>query len=230
MNELRNADFDLLSFDCYGTLVDWESAIVECIQSILEAHDAHLNNAIVLELFSQYEPIEQAAGGSYREVLRRVLHRYGHRLGFKPRDDELEEFEECVARSTPFEDTLESLETLGSKFKLAIISNTDADLFAITQESLHVDFEHVVTAQEIGCYKPDPEIFNRALTTFGDNTRVLHVAQSLFHDIKPARELGLATAWIDRTAGKRGAAKFADVEPDWKFENLKELTNSVCPG
>ena len=230
MSKLRNAGFDLLSFDCYGTLVDWESAIVECVQSILDTHDAHLNDAIVLEMFSEYEPIEQAAGGSYREVLRRVLGRYGHRLGFKPRLEDLKEFEECIARSTPFEDTNENLQKLGNKFKLAIISNTDRDLFAITQESLNVTFDHIVTAQEVGCYKPNVEMFERALHSFGENTRVLHVAQSLFHDIKPAHDLGLATAWIDRTLGKRGAAKPVQVDPDWRFENLNELTNSLCNG
>ena len=227
MSELNAADFDLLSFDCYGTLVDWESAIVECVQSILPAHDAHLNDAIVLEMFSEYEPKEQSAGGSYRGVLRRVLGRYGYRLGFKPRDEELTRFEECVARAQPFSDTLESLKTLQKHFKLAIISNTDVDLFEITQRSLGIEFDHVVTAQESACYKAELKIFEKAFDAFGADTRVLHVAQSLFHDIKPATELGVSTAWIDRTEGRRGAARPAKVKPDWKFKNLADFTEAV---
>ncbi len=224
----RASDFDILSFDCYGTLVDWESAITSTLQSILFSHDAHWNDAVLLEHFALLEPAEQEHGGSYRDVLRRVLKQFGTRLGFVPTEPQLVQFEECIARATPFSDTVDALKTLSESFQLAIVSNTDDDLFALTAPNLEVSFEYVITAEQVGEYKPNLAVFEHALKKFScSKSRILHVAQSLFHDVVPASELGVATAWIDRTRGKSGATAPSDAKPQWTFQSLAELADTI---
>ena len=224
----KTSDFDILSFDCYGTLVDWESAIVSALQSILLTHDAHWNDAVLLEHFARLEPNEQELGGSYREVLRRVLARFGTRLGFVPTDAQLKQFEECIAKAIPFSDTVEALKTLSESFQLAIISNTDDDLFALTAPNLEVSFDFVITAEQVGKYKPNPEVFEHALKRFPcPKSRVLHVAQSLFHDVAPANTLGISTVWIDRTTGRPGATAPSDANPQWTFQSLADFVGVV---
>ena len=215
--------YDIVSFDCYGTLVDWETSIVQTTQDILLSHDVHMNNNVVLEYFSNFEPNEQAAGGIYRQILQRVLQRYGTRLGFVPTHTQLQKFEECVANSSPFDDTVESLQALQSRLKLAVISNTDRDLFDITQTNLRSKFDYVITAEEAKVYKPNLSIFEYAFECFGGKDRVLHVAQSIFHDMVPASELGLDAVWIDRTAGKPGATKETSFKPMWRYSSLSEF-------
>ncbi|MYD45514.1 MAG: HAD-IA family hydrolase [Gammaproteobacteria bacterium] len=224
----RASDYDILSFDCYGTLVDWESAITSTLQSILLSHDAHWNDAVLLEHFAALEPVEQERGGSYRAVLRRVLERFGSRLGFVPTESQLVQFEECIARATPFSDTVDALKTLGESFQLAIISNTDDDLFALTAPNLAVSFDYVITAEQVGEYKPNLAVFEHALQGFScSKSRILHVAQSLFHDVAPASALGIATAWIDRTKGKAGATAPSEARPQWAFQTLVELVSTI---
>ena len=227
MSSPRIEDYDIISFDCYGTLVDWEDSIVSTLQDILQSHDANMNNDVVLEYFSNWEPIEQAQGGSYRQVLRRVLMSYGHRLGFMPRTSDLSRFEGCIARSVPFEDTTDSLSRLLSKVDLAVISNTDNDLFALTQETIEVEFKYVVTAQDTGHYKPSDEMFLAAFAEFGKRERVLHVAQSLYHDIAPMSKLGIDSIWIDRNQGKSGATRTSAFEPSWKYPDLRSMVEDL---
>lgn len=227
MTNPQSTDYDVVSFDCYGTLVDWESAIVDTLQEMLQSHDANMNNDVVLEYFANWEPEEQDQGGSYRSVLRRVLDRYGFRLGFKPRSEDFDTFEECIARANAFEDTIEALESLGKVFKLAVITNTDNDLFKITCNSLELDFDYVVTAEDTGCYKPSTEMFNAAVAEIGKQSRVLHVAQSIFHDILPANGLGIDTVWIDRTSGRPGATRQVDGKAKWTYNDLREFTEQI---
>lgn len=227
MTHPRATDYDVISFDCYGTLVDWESAIVSTLQELLQSHDANMNNDVVLEYFANWEPEEQIRGGSYRSVLRRVLDRYGYRLGFRPRNGDFATFEECIARASVFEDTVDSLEALKKDFKLAVITNTDNDLFEITRETLRVEFDFVVTAEDTGCYKPSVDMFNAAMAEMGSKDRMLHVAQSVFHDISPANSLGIDTVWIDRTSGRPGATRQVDEEAKWTYKNLQELADQL---
>lgn len=224
----KASDYDVLSFDCYGTLVDWESAITSTLQSILLDHDAHWNDAVLLEHFAEWEPTEQLLGGSYRQVINRVLVRFGTRLGFVPSNLQLAQFEECIARSTPFPDSVAALKTLSDTFQLAIISNTDDDLFALTATQLEIPFDYVITAEQVGTYKPNAKNFEHALHKFAlPKSRVLHVAQSLFHDIEPATELGIATVWIDRTAGKPGATASSTATPCWTYPSLADFAQSL---
>lgn len=223
MEKLRAENYDIISFDCYGTLVDWETSIVQTTQGILLSHDAHMNDNVVLEYFSAFEPTEQTNGGSYRQILRRVLQRYGTRLGFVPTEDQLQGFEECVAHSSPFDDTIASLHSLHSTCQLAIISNTDRDLFDITQSNLQTTFDYVITAEDVGAYKPNVKVFEYAFERFGQKSRILHVAQSIFHDIEPANQLDLDAVWINRTEGRPGATKETSFTPKWQFSSLQNF-------
>lgn len=223
MEKLRAENYDIISFDCYGTLVDWETSIVQTTQGILLTHDSHMNDNVVLEYFSAFEPTEQTYGGSYRQVLRRVLQRYGTRLGFVPTEDQLQMFEKCVANSSPFDDTIASLHSLHSKCQLAIISNTDRDLFDITQSNLQTTFDYVITAEDVGAYKPNEKVFEYAFERFGQKSRILHVAQSIFHDIEPANQLDLDAVWINRTEGRPGATKETSFTPKWQFSSLQNF-------
>lgn len=224
----KSSDYDILSFDCYGTLVDWECAITATLQAIILDHDAHWNDAVLLEHFAAWEPAEQAEGGSYRNVLNRVLVRFGTRLGFVPTELQHAQFEECIARSLPFPDTLAALKTLSETFQLAIISNTDDDLFALTAPLLKIRFNHVITAEQVGTYKPNPKNFEYALNKFTfPKSRVLHVAQSLFHDVEPATQLDIATVWIDRTSGKLGATVPSKATPCWTYPSLADFVQSM---
>ncbi len=227
MADLRASDFDVISFDCYGTLVDWENAIIQYLQPVLLSHDVHVFDGTILEFYSAWEPLEQEVGGSYREVLRRVMRRYGARLGFTPTDDETEGFVNAIATASPFSDTVEALTDLATQFKLAIISNTDKDLIKLTLKSLPTEFSAVVTASELGAYKPNLDMMRRAFDQIGkDGMRILHVAQSRYHDIAPARELGLNTVWINRSSEHASAVQSVNVVPEWEFENLAQFVSA----
>lgn len=215
-----------MTFDCYGTLVDWEGALTDYLQPVLLAHDVHVFNGTILEFFSEFEPSEQDAGGTYKDVLRRVIDRYGARLGFTPSEEESEGFVECIARAEPFEDTVESLKHLKEHFNLAIVSNTDTDLIAITLKNLEVEFDSVVTAEELGTYKPSA--LEKAINQMDTkNERILHVAQSPFHDIKPASDMGLSTVQIQRYKESASAVKQVDINPSWSYDSLQDLVNSI---
>ena len=218
-------DYDVLAFDCYGTLVDWGAGIVGYLQPLLLRHDAHATDAFVLEFFAATEPLVQEDGVYYAEVLREVLRRLGARLGFVPNAEELDGFVASVGDWPPFDDSVVALERLRQHFELMVVSNVDNALFAQTAVRLGVEFAHVVTAQDVGAYKPDRRMFEAARTCVGD-ARVLHVAQSLFHDIAPASAFGLDTVHIRRD---RNAARVVDAKPTWTFDSLAEFADAVLP-
>ena len=227
MPDLRADDYDVLTFDCYGTLVDWETAIIQYIQPVLLSHDVHVFDGTILDFYSEWEPLEQDAGGSYRDVLSRVMSRYGARLGFTPTEAETAGFIDAIADSAPFNDTVEALATLTEHFKLAIISNTDEDLIQQTLRSLPVEFSAVLTAQELGAYKPNRDMMQTAFDQISQHgKRVLHVAQSRYHDILPATELGLNTVWINRSSEHASAVQGIDAHPVWEFENLADFAEA----
>ena len=128
----------------------------------------------------------------------------------------------------PFDDTVAALRRLGRRFRLGILSNVDDDLFADSARLLEVEFAPVVTAQQAGAYKPSRRNFELLLERAGaPRERVLHVAESLFHDVAPARALGLATVWVDRRAGQEGsgATPSATATPDARVESLAALAD-----
>ena len=226
MKSLSAQDFELLTFDCYGTLVDWESALTEYLQPVLLSHDVHVFDGTILELFADFEPQEQDAGGTYRKVLQRVMTRYGQRLGFTANEQEIEGFIECIPRAKPFDDTLSALKKLKEHFKLGIVSNTDTDLIATTLEALDVSFDSVQTAEELGSYKP--HALGQAIEALNlPKDRILHVAQSPYHDIRPASELGLHTVHIERDYRDGSAVQMIDVQPNWHFANLASFVDAI---
>ena len=221
---LDAANYDALTFDCYGTLIDWGQGLIDFLQPVLLERDAHVIDDFLLEFFAAAEPQAQVPGRRYADVLREVLRQLGQRLGFTPDAALLDAFAASPGDWQAFPDTVEALRRLAARFDLAVVSNIDNALFARTARTLGVEFKHVVTAEAVGVYKPDERMFDAALAALGTGTRVLHVAQSLFHDIAPAAAKGLDTVWIRRpsNAAKRIAAK-----PTWAFDSLGEFADAM---
>ena len=223
MTKIAATDYATLTFDCYGTLIDWEAGILGYLQPLMASYDVHVLDEFVLEAFAELEPDIQAAGGTYRDVLAQVLARLGERLAFKPKADELAGFADSIADWPAFADTVAALRVLAGQFDLAILSNIDDELFALSAKRLQAPFAQVITAQQVGAYKPHPIVFERALSQV--RRPVLHVAQSRFHDILPATAAGLDTVWINRPS--KGAAKLVEASPTWTFASLAEFVAAL---
>ncbi|MGQ0642072.1 MAG: haloacid dehalogenase type II [Gemmatimonadaceae bacterium] len=220
-------DYDVLSFDCYGTLIDWERGIVTALKPVFAAHSISIDRRKALELFGELEStIESGEFVEYRIVLQHVLDGLGTLLGFTPSAGEREAFANSVRDWPPFSDSSRALKALHTKYKLAVISNVDDDLFAHSTRRLDVAFDWIITAQQVRSYKPSLKNFEHAFERIGvPRVRQLHVAQSLFHDIAPAKSLGLATVWVNRRSGKdgSGATPAARAEPDLEVPDLETL-------
>jgi 2-haloacid dehalogenase len=224
MPELRKKNYRTLSFDCYGTLIDWEAGLIGYLQPLLESYDVHVIDEWVLSFFGRMEPELQAEGGSYRRVLSGVLERLGRELAFAPSDDALEDFAESIEYWPPFPDSVGVLRSLKEDFELVALSNIDDDLFEFSDRVLGKPFSQIISAEQVGAYKPDRRMFEALLArTTGPN---LHVAQSTFHDIAPASALGIDTVWINRPS--LGAAKPTQAEPTWTFDSLAEFAAAWC--
>ena len=219
--------FEIFTFDCYGTLIDWEDGILRCLRRIFAAHGKDTEDATILQLYGDFEArAEQGEYRSYREVLQSVVRQFGEQLGFTPTEQEVRSLPESLPFWKPWPDTVSALFELHSRFRLAVVSNVDDDLFAATQPQLGVEFDQVVTAQQAKAYKPSLKIFELALSRVGVPAhRVLHVGQSLYHDVLPAQSLGLATVWVNRPSARAGvgAVKAADARPDLQVSSLAEL-------
>ncbi len=225
------ARFQALTFDCYGTLIDWEAGILGVLRPLLAAQGRQVSDADILSLYAELEP--EAQGGeylAYREVLRRVVHGVGLRLRFTVSPAEADSLPESLKDWKPFPDTVPALRRLKQHYRLAIISNIDDELFAMTARHLEVKFDHVITAQQCRSYKPSLNNFRTALARMDiPQDRVLHVAESLFHDVAPARSQGIATVWVNRRKARTGAAatRLVDVRPDLEVSDLKTLADLV---
>jgi len=222
--------FKFVTFDCYGTLVDWETGILGTLGSILKNHKKDLKDAEILNLYAELESaIESGEFKPYREVLKEVVRGFGARLEFKVTELEANSLPESLKDWRPFPDTVTALKSLARHYKLCVISNIDDDLFAYSARKLEVPFHVVVTALQARSYKPAHNNFQLALKKIGaPKEQVLHVAESLFHDIVPARALGIKNVWVDRSNGKRGrASRTADVKADLEVDDLKTLAELV---
>jgi 2-haloacid dehalogenase len=225
--------FEILTFDCYGTLINWEDGILHCLHRILAAHGKDTDDVTILQLYGDFEALaEQGEYRSYREVLQSVVRQFGEQLGFAPTEQEALSLPESLPLWKPWPDTVSALVELKNRFRLAILSNVDDGLFAMTQPQLGVEFDQVITAQQARAYKPSLKIFQLALSRVGVPAhRILHVGQSLYHDVLPAQSLGLATVWVNRPSARAGvgAVKAADAHPDLQVSSLAELA-AVCAG
>jgi 2-haloacid dehalogenase len=219
--------FEILTFDCYGTLINWEEGILRCLHRVLAAHGKDTDDATILQFYGDFEArAEQGEYRCYREVLQSVVRQFGKRLGFEPTNQEAHSLAESLGTWQPWPDTVIALRELQSRFRLAIISNVDDDLFAATRPQLGVNFDQIVTAQQAAAYKPSLKVFQLALSRVGvPANRILHVGQSLYHDVLPAQSLGLATVWVSRPSARTGvgAVKAAAGRPDLQVSSLAEL-------
>jgi 2-haloacid dehalogenase len=228
---LKFDDFEVVTFDCYGTLIDWESGLLDALLPVITSRNIAINNDELLELYGALETAEE--NGTYivyKDVLKNVLRKIGSQFGFTPTQNELEAFSLSVKNWLPFPDTVAALKDLKQKYKLAVISNIDDDLFAASALHLEVEFDWVITAQQVRSYKPSLQNFHSAITTIDlPKNKILHAAQSLYHDIAPAKSFGLSTIWIHRRLGKQGfgATPQSNATPDLTFPDLKSFASAV---
>ena len=228
--------FTALTFDCYGTLIDWERGILDALERWRRRAGLPVTDDELLEAFAQAEAQaeRETPFRLYPQILEAALG--GMAAGWSVRldADDAHAFGESVGRWPPFPDSAPALEYLQQHYKLVVVSNVDHASFAETGRQLGVRFDLVVTAQDVGTYKPDPRTFEYALDkirrTLGvEPPEILHTAQSLFHDIVPATALGLATCWIDRRRGRPGAGATPAIpggdriRPDFEAGSLAEL-------
>lgn len=225
--------FEILTFDCYGTLIDWESGILDALRPLLDRHDVTIADDQLLQLYAGAEAgIQSGPYQPYAVILRQVAARLAELLEFHPSHDDLNVLVDSVKHWPPFADSVTALQALKKRFKLGIISNIDDDLFEGSNRLLQVEFDHIITAAQVKAYKPDETVFNCALGKIGlPIDKILHVAQSIYHDHAPAKKLGLTTIWINRRH-KKGADSFgatppAEATPDLTLPDLASLASIV---
>jgi 2-haloacid dehalogenase len=232
---MRLTDFAALSFDCYGTLIDWETGILATLRPWAARHGLAVTDDALLAEFSRIEPQLQAAAPAtlYPDILADAFRLLGRYFGGAVSDAEASAFGQSVKDWPAFPDSATALAYLKRHYKLAILSNIDRASFAHSNRRLGVEFDLIVTAEDVGSYKPTPRNFEVLLERMAaldvPKERLLHTAESLYHDHVPAKRFGLATAWIYRRAAKGnfGATRApeAPVNPDWQVTTLAELAD-----
>lgn len=225
----RLSDFKVLSFDCYGTLIDWETGILTALAPLAANCATPPAPDALLALYARHESAQEAEMPAlvYRELLARVHARIAAELGVTASGAENTAFGASIGAWPAFPDSPQALAYLKRHFKLVILSNVDRESFRASNVRLGVEFDAILTAQDIGSYKPDPRNFAALIAKVTElgygKGELLHVAQSLYHDHVPAQQAGLKTAWIDRRAGKDGGATptpKGEVRPDARCASL----------
>lgn len=218
-----------MTFDTYGTLIDWERGLLNALQPVLAAHPVAVGEDALLERFARHEAeLEAGVYLTYREVLGLACRRLCADLGVVPDDAAVVEFAGSVPHWPAFADSAAALRRLATRYRLGVLTNCDDDLYAGSMRRLGVTFDPLVTAQQARGYKPRRENFELLLARVGvPAERVLHVAQSLFHDHVPAKAMGLSTVWIDRRHDKQGfgATPPAEATPDLVVPDLATLAD-----
>jgi 2-haloacid dehalogenase len=226
---LRFDRFEVLTFDCYGTLIDWESGILAAARRLLSPLGVELDDEAILESFARHEhALEAGPYREYRAILTDVAQAIGRELGVEVSGAEAAAFGGSVGDWPAFADSPGALTRLAGRYRLGVITNCDDDLFAASARRLGIDFDEVVTAQQVGSYKPSHHNFEVMFERLGcPRERILHVAQSLFHDHVPAKALGLTTVWVDRRGGRAGsgATPPAEALPDLVIPDLASLAH-----
>lgn len=232
------AAFKVLSFDCYGTLIDWESGILTALRPLVRRAGLTLDGETILAAFAAEETAQQrdTPAMPYAALLA-LVHARLARLWHVP-DDRAENnrFGQSIRDWPPFADTIDALRVLGQRARLVILSNVDRASFQATNDRLGIAFDAIYTAEDIGSYKPDPRNFTYLIDRLAEDgyqkSDVLHVAQSLYHDHAPANMIGLASAWIDRRHGATGWGATAPPPPgvryDFSFKSLGELAEALA--
>src|SRR5438105_1326947 len=221
----------LITFDCYGTLVDWENGMLAALRPLFSRDGRKVPDAQILELYGEIEAeLESGPYLPYREILSSTAQEIGRRLKIEVSVDEAHGFASSLTRWKPFMDTVAALQSMAKRFRfrLGIISNVDDDLFAETRKKLSpVEFDFVVTAQQMQSYKPCHKNFKEAIRR-SDLTKgqILHAGQSLYHDIAPANALGIRNVWVNRPSIRPGASatRAGTATPNYHVRSLAELS------
>jgi 2-haloacid dehalogenase len=234
---MKLTDFKALTFDCYGTLIDWETGLWNALQPLISAGQLKIGREEALNVFSRLETEQEVETPSLRySALLSVIHaRMAKKWGVHTHADLHDRFGASVADWPAFPDSVEALAYLKRHYKLVILSNVDRLSFAASNKKLGVTFDAVYTAEDVGSYKPDPRNFAHLIEHLEADlgigkSEILHTAQSLHHDHVPAERAGLARAWIDRRFGQSGggATVIPEKEPqvDFHFKSLAELAQA----
>ena len=227
---MRLTDFKVLTFDCYGTLIDWESGILAALRPLVGKLGGKIDDEAALAAFARHESaLEKAQPGlNYRKVLAECFRGLAKEWNTAVTDAEAERFGNSVPDWPAFPDSAAALAYLKQHYKLVILSNVDRASFAESNKKLGVTFDAICTAEDIGSYKPDRRNFDFVLKTVKEKLGlepkdILHTAQSLFHDHQTAKAMGLATNWIDRRMGKSGSGATMAVDAvktDFHFPSM----------
>ncbi|MHC5112487.1 MAG: HAD-IA family hydrolase [Planctomycetota bacterium] len=219
----RLQEADTLTFDCYGTLIDWRGGIESSLLQILGPAIMPSMYNIFDEYVRAEKEVESETYRRYSDVLADTIRKLGERMKIPVSDEQARALPHYLTQWSPFPDTVEALTRLKSRYRLGILSNIDRDLFAETNKQLQVEFDFIVTAEDVGTYKPHHGHFRQMLTDHAEKGRVVHVAQSLFHDAVPAGQLGLACVWINRYNEKNESA----IGMTGEFPDLASLADAA---
>jgi putative hydrolase of the HAD superfamily len=233
MVSMHLSDFEALSFDCYGTLIDWEAGIAAVLDPWAARHGIALSTEALLERYAVAEAREERESPSalYPEILAAAMRELGTALGAAVSGADAEQLARSVPGWPAFPDSSAALARLATRYKLIILSNVDRESFAGSNARLEVRFDAIVSAQDVGSYKPAVRNFEallEAVSALGiEPGGLLHVAQSLFHDHVPAHRVGLPTVWINRRADRSGWGATPpperEIRPDWTFSSMAEF-------
>jgi 2-haloacid dehalogenase len=236
MSDLDYGAFDALTFDCYGTLIDWEAGILAAFRSILPAATAGPDDEALLAEYANAEATMEAGPyRRYREIAGDAMAAVARAHGVEPTPADVARLGGSVVDWPAFPDSHDALTRLKTSFRLGVLTNCDDDLFAASNARLGVEFDWIVTAQQVGSYKPDERNFDALTARLGADgipkERILHVAQSLFHDHAPAQRLGFHSVWIDRRHDRPGggATPPADARPDATFPSMAAFAAAAVP-
>lgn len=242
---MKLQDFKVLTFDCYGTLIDWETGMIENLRGLVERADRQLTRNEILEAHARHESSQQkwVPTASYRQTLTAVYRRLAEEWGVTgiTRDD-CEEYGRSVEFWPAFPDSPGALQYLKKHYKLVILSNVDHTSFEHSNRKLEVEFDAIYTAEDIGSYKPSDRNFEYMLQNLASmglqKSDILHTAESMFHDHKPANRHGLASCWIYRRHAQEGFG--ATMNPgempkyDFRFTSMADLARAhaeeLCKG
>ena len=218
--------YDVVTFDCYGTLIDWERGIAEAFIAAAGREAPRVTQESVVAAYLAVEPeVQQADYRRYREVLAETARHVAPRLGWRLPPERAGFLAESLPQWPPFPDTNPALARLtAAGYRLAILSNIDDDLLAASRRHFTVPFEFWITAEQVRAYKPAAPHFEHARRRIG-GARWLHAAQSYFHDVTPARAHGVPVAWINRGGASRSGAAV----PDREFRTLTDLADWLAP-
>ena len=233
---MKLTDFKVLTFDCYGTLIDWESGMMEGLGDLIERSGRELARGEILQAHARHESAQQkwTPARRYEELLQTVYRRLAEEWGVRVTRAECEAYGRSVRSWPAFGDCRDALGYLKRHYKLVILSNVDNDSFAASNEKLGVEFDAVYTAEDIGSYKPADRNFeymlgNLAAMGIGKGD-ILHTAESMFHDHGPANRFGLASCWIYRRHGEAGSGATMTLEDmpgyDFRFDSLAAMVEA----